>query len=428
MAIWDGLRARLEAVDDRVTLSWSELEALVGGLPPSAFNHRAFWGGDRRQWAGFRTTNVRVGEQVTFYRVERPEARRAQPSEPPAAPHRPDSAEDQTADAILLGCVKSKRAEASAAKDLYTSALFREARAHAEAAGVPWFILSAEHGLVHPDKMLAPYDRYLAGESRSYREAWGERVTSQLASALGSLGGRFLEIHAGSSYVDALRLPLDRAGARLRDPLHRLTLGQRLAWYGNRTSAQAAAEPDRPSEVHVDATIEQLTDPGRGFWPADFVARHDPAWRTPGLYSWWVDAIGAAELSAGLGHPVSPGLIYAGQAGATRAVSARSSSNTLWGRIRGMHLGGRHEFSTFRRTLGAVLAAVNGDTTIDEQKLTDWMHAHLRVIPVPTDDGDTLDALETEVLSQLDPPLNLAKMPRTPLRARLTELRRPHSR
>lgn len=428
MATWGGLRAKLETVDDQVTLTWAELEALVGGLPPSAFNHRAFWGGDRRQWAGFRTANVRVGQEVTFYRVGRPEARRATVSVPDASHHVPDSADDQDVDTVLIGCVKSKRAEASPAKDLYTSALFRKAWAYAEATGVAWFILSALHGLVHPDTILAPYDRYLAGQSRSYREAWGERVTTQLATALGSLEDRVIEIHAGSPYVGALRPPLDRAGARLRNPLHGLTLGQRLSWYRNTTFTPAAAEPDRPPEVHIDTIVEHLTDPVRGLRPTDFVARREPCWRSPGLYSWWVDADGAADLTAGLGHPVTPGLIYAGQAGATRSVSARRSSNSLWGRISGMHLGGRHEFSTFRRTLGAVLAAVDGDATIDEQKLTDWMHAHLRVNAVPVDDRDTLDALETNVLSRLDPPLNLAKMPRTPLRARLTELRRPHSR
>jgi hypothetical protein len=36
-----------------------------------------------------------------------------------------------------------------------------------------------------------------------------------------------------------------------------------------------------------------------------------------GLYSWWGDPVGAATLSAGLGHRIEPGLIDAGLAGAT---------------------------------------------------------------------------------------------------------------
>jgi hypothetical protein len=49
----------------------------------------------------------------------------------------------------------------------------------------------------------------------------------------------------------------------------------------------------------------------------------------PGLYSWWIDDAGAADLSRGLGHLVAPGLIYAGQAGATKEPSGKTSGATL---------------------------------------------------------------------------------------------------
>jgi hypothetical protein len=69
-----------------------------------------------------------------------------------------------------------------------------------------------------------------------------------------------------------------------------------------------------------------------------------------------------------------------------------------------MHLGGRREFSTFRRTLGSVLAHARGEPTIDEVLLTAWMNAHLKVVAVPFDDADTLGHLEEGVLRTLDPP------------------------
>jgi hypothetical protein len=125
---------------------------------------------------------------------------------------------------------------------------------------------------------------------------------------------------------------------------------------------------------------------------------------------------------------VEPGLIYAGLAGATRSRSGRKSTNTLWGRIRGMHLSGRHEFSTFRLSLGSILANAHGETEIYEDRLTAWMHEHLRLIAVPVEDADALNGLETAVLADLNPPLNLDKMPRSPAREKLTELRRQHSR
>lgn len=142
----------------------------------------------------------------------------------------------------------------------------------------------------------------------------------------------------------------------------------------------------------------------------------------PGLYTWWTDDDGAADLSRGLGHAVSPGLIYAGQAGATRWPSGTTSSNTLWGRLNGMHLGGRADLSTFRLTLAAILGP--GWGVHDEDRLTDWMHARLTVVAVPVADADTLGVVEEAVLERLNPPLNLRHMPTSPLRVDLGRLRK----
>ena len=69
MATWAPLRKRLSEVSDSLTLTWAELDELVGGLPPSAEQYREFWAGDRSGWPGFRTRNVQVGRQVTFERA-----------------------------------------------------------------------------------------------------------------------------------------------------------------------------------------------------------------------------------------------------------------------------------------------------------------------------------------------------------------------
>ena len=91
-----------------------------------------------------------------------------------------------------------------------------------------------------------------------------------------------------------------------------------------------------------------------------------------------------------------------------------------------MHLLGNHEFSTFRRTLGAVLANATGSDSIDENALIAWMHDHLKVVAVPCADADSLGRLEEVVLTALDPPLNLQAMSPTPVRRRLTQLRSNH--
>src|SRR5699024_2883574 len=81
---------------------------------------------------------------------------------------------------VLGGCVKGKLDRPARANDLYTSPYFRKMRAYAERLPGPWFILSAEHGLVHPEQRLAPYNWYLADAGAAYRREWGPRVVAQL--------------------------------------------------------------------------------------------------------------------------------------------------------------------------------------------------------------------------------------------------------
>ena len=308
MADWTPLRSVLADVGSSVTFAWSELDALVAGLPKSAYVHNAFWKGSRTGWPDFTTANVRVGESVTFVRLG---------SAPPIE-HRPTSTAGTTehadvdADVILIGCVKQKLLIPAAARDLYVSSLFRKGRSYAERAGVPWYVVSAEHGLVAPEAVLAPYDLRLAKTTREYRRAWGQRVVVDLEAAIGSLVGKTIEIHAGATYVDAVRAPLHEQGANVVEPLAGLKLGPRLSWYG--TIPMRSLQPAPPASQ----LVARLTNYGASVSPFDFLASAGAGFRLPGLYSWWVDEAGAADISRGLGLPVKAGLIYAGLAGATR--------------------------------------------------------------------------------------------------------------
>lgn len=170
--------------------------------------------------------------------------------------------------------------------------------------------------------------------------------------------------------------------------------------------------------------VAALKEESSAISPRDFLEAGSDGRKFPGLYSWWVDEEGALELADGLGHHISKGMIYAGLAGATRWPSGRRSSNTLWLRIAKMHLIANHQLSTFRFTIGAILASVEGSEEIDEVALTRWMESHLKVIAVPYEDADSLGQVEAAVLAELDPPLNLKGMTGTPLRRKLTDLRR----
>jgi hypothetical protein len=153
----------------------------------------------------------------------------------------------------------------------------------------------------------------------------------------------------------------------------------------------------------------------------------------PGLYSWWADDHGAADLSQGLGVRIAPGLIYAGQAGATSWPSGKQYAQTLHGRIGKNHLGGAIRRSTLRRTLASCLVRVLGLepvaaikpalTSASEVRLTQWMKAHLRVVLYHVENRGTLGDLEHRVLLALNPPLNLDGMDRTAVRQLLGRAR-----
>src|SRR6266545_8383566 len=79
---------------------------------------------------------------------------------------------DPKASVYLVSCVSKKRTNPSPARDLYISDWFLKARDYVESTHSPWFILSAEYGLVSPDQVLAPYERTLNTMSKAERNAW----------------------------------------------------------------------------------------------------------------------------------------------------------------------------------------------------------------------------------------------------------------
>lgn len=196
---------------------------------------------------------------------------------------------------------------------------------------------------------------------------------------------------------------------------------------------EAGTETDRRqtcSEIELEAALDALTrnpkPTAAGEWPANF-AGLDSA----GLYSWWVDPEGADDLAKGLGNHLLAGRIYAGQAGATKWPSGSRGSATLASRVGGNHLRGKVRNSTFRLTLAAVLVEpleleLIGSKKLSpasERRLSGWIEEHLEVAVHPYGDRDSLADLETRVLAELNPPLNLSGRGSTPLRNALSRKR-----
>lgn len=124
----------------------------------------------------------------------------------------------------LVSCAASKADRPCPARDLYTSALFRLSAAWAQRNADRWYILSAEHALVSPDRVLAPYDTTLKTMTPALRRAWAARVARDLARVVG--GETTLVALAGEAYMGWTALvhnPVER-------PLDGLQIGYRLQW------------------------------------------------------------------------------------------------------------------------------------------------------------------------------------------------------
>ena len=444
-ASWSSLTTFLTSEAEVSTvLSFQQIERILGHeLPPSAHKHAAFWSNSSSDSWAWRDAGREVSrrgllpEQINF-RLRHPMSDVLSPPTEDSLLHivpvsgissadieAADGAGfEQGADVLLLGCVKLKASSPRQAKDLYVSDLFRKRRRYADQRGLPWFVLSAEHGLLRPDDLVAPYDVELKAQPASYRRVWGAWVIERLRRELGVLTGVRLEVHAGDAYAEALGEPARAAGAKLVRPLQGLMLGEQLAWYlahsgllldptslpaavSGAVSGSEVRTGETSGSERVDAFVTSLRDETAAIQLAQLEESQVPA--APGLYSWWVDQPGARALTLGLGHRVDAGLIYAGQAGATRWPSGQRSSNTLRGRLIGMHRDGSVNFSTFRRTLAAGLNLASGGRA-DEGALTEWMLLHLAVAWRSTEDADGLAAVEHDVLALLDPVLNLRGM------------------
>jgi hypothetical protein len=91
---------------------------------------------------------------------------------------------------FLVSCVKTKTKKPGEhrAKDLYTSKRFILSRKYVEQkiehGGGRWFILSAEHKLLHPDKEIKSYNTDLKDFSKTEKQEWSSEVIKQLHNIL----------------------------------------------------------------------------------------------------------------------------------------------------------------------------------------------------------------------------------------------------
>lgn len=145
---------------------------------------------------------------------------------------------------LLIGCGKAKQTENKLwpAKDLYTGPIFKARREFAERSGFAWFIASAAHGLLPPDKELLPYDYTLKGQPPHVRAGWALQLVSDLLETF-TTGGKLhdvcVELHMGEDYADYLTQIIPAIGMNVHWATKGMSQGEQLAWYKSRRKLAA---------------------------------------------------------------------------------------------------------------------------------------------------------------------------------------------
>lgn len=134
----------------------------------------------------------------------------------------------------LVACAAGKLAHPAPARDLYDSQLYRASRTYAERMGAPWYILSAKHGLLHPDTVVEPYDVTLNTMTRAERIQWSARVINTLVSA--HFEPQEVVLLAGRAYREHLTVYLEQFGFTPVIPMLGLGIGQQLAYLKERNA------------------------------------------------------------------------------------------------------------------------------------------------------------------------------------------------
>lgn len=120
---------------------------------------------------------------------------------------------------ILIQCVSSKRDKRLPTKDLYDSVYFDAMKRYAEASDDDYRILSAKHGLLHPDVEIDPYDEFGLSDEQA----------ASIATTLANTGINHVEVIAGKKYTDPLTPELEAHGIDVLELCRGMEIGNRIS-------------------------------------------------------------------------------------------------------------------------------------------------------------------------------------------------------
>lgn len=317
----------------------------------------------------------------------------------------------ESADVVLVGSDDERVLVPAPAREVFRARRFQSARVHAERLGLPWFVLTVEHGALEPTEWMSPEARALTDFDPAYRLAWAHWVVARLESLDRPVRGRAVHIDAPAAYSAPLVAVLHDAGAIVTvtdapPPEHVLDAVEQ-----ERAAGAVIGEREVRDAVRFLAHRPHAVAP----------SRLDLVQEISGVFAWHVDADGAAELNRSVRLPIGEGVLHVGHAGAL----GRSPDTvaTLRQLIQDVQLGGRSRTSTFRSSLAAILREPLQMRTWDDPVLTRWMEQHLTVVTWPVADRSSILSLAHRVVAALEPPLNVDHLRAAAMRQRLGQLR-----
>lgn len=123
----------------------------------------------------------------------------------------------------VVSCASEKRNYPSPARLLYKGTLFRLQSEWAERNCNQWVIISALHGIVWPDTVVAPYDLQIKDLTEEDRLQWGAKVRKSLSRI--AKGSEFLFM-SSRLYFDTAAVP----GSHMLFEMPDARFGHRMKW------------------------------------------------------------------------------------------------------------------------------------------------------------------------------------------------------
>lgn len=126
---------------------------------------------------------------------------------------------------IAVMCGQRKVNYACCAEELYCGSLFKAAKGWAKRHAIEWFIVSAKHGLLLPQTIVAPYDVKLGkganALNKQQQSQWAEQTRKLIEERYGK---RRIVCLCSKEYESAF------SGLNCYFPLQRMGIGKRIKW------------------------------------------------------------------------------------------------------------------------------------------------------------------------------------------------------